>query len=65
MLVCPTVYPFVHASLPTNIKCNDLLVWYESFDFCYSVIIGTDIDIGTLGYPAVALCHGDPAVSDL
>jgi hypothetical protein len=61
--MCPSAYPVVHTSLLANVYCNELLVWYKVsclLLYQYWILTGT-----LLGYPVVALCHGDPVVLDL
>jgi hypothetical protein len=59
------IFPPPSQPLPTkgNIKekisINESLVWFEASGFCYT--INTRSPLGLLGYPVVALCHGDPA----
>jgi hypothetical protein len=52
--------PFVYILLPANVLCNDSLVWYEAFGFCFSINTGT-----SLGLFSVALWHGEFIVLDL
>ena len=57
------MHPFVHTSLLANVHCNESVtgvvrgLW---FLLQFWILTGTP-----LGYPVVALCHGDPAALDL
>ena len=54
-----TAHPFVHTRLLANVRCNESLVWLL---LCYQywILTGTP-----LGYPAIALSHGDPQALNL
>lgn len=61
----PTVYNFVHISLPANVNCNESLVILEASGSCHTsntnrVLVGTPP-----GCSVVALCGGDPETVDL
>lgn len=42
--VSHSIYPLVHTLL-SNVHCNESLVWYKVSDFCYSVDIGTLLEL--------------------
>jgi hypothetical protein len=46
-----------------DVHYNESLVWFEASGFCSTVNAGSSET--PLGYPAVALSHGDPAALDL
>jgi hypothetical protein len=37
--------PFVHTSLLASVYCNDSLLWFEVFGFCYSISAGTSMGL--------------------
>lgn len=60
---CAPQYTLLSTLLCFQCHRNDSLVWCEGSGFCCS--IGTGSPWTPLGYPLVALCHGDPVVLDL
>ncbi|KAL6065973.1 hypothetical protein STEG23_030076 [Scotinomys teguina] len=58
---CFPIYVEVLGNEPMVLKlfnCKELLVFVEAFSFCYTINAGPSLE---LGYPVVALHHGDPA----
>ena len=45
VIVCPTVYPFVHTSLLANVHCNESLVWSEASGFCCTSNTGSSLGL--------------------